>query len=123
MEYFGFGEYEFGDHRVIVPVREGISGTHRMNGIGIFWGKPVQNTKIINAKLEDFAPSILHMMGLQIPAHMDGRPLTEILRDDADLPPPDFGPAWEGKQVRYQSLDEDEEESIRQRLKDLGYVA
>lgn len=123
LEYFGFGEYEFGDHRVVVPVDRGISGTHRMNGIGLAWGKPIRAGKFEGARLEDLAPSILHLMDMPIPAHMDGRPLVETIRDDADLPAPRSGPAWEGTSGHTEGLSDGEEEAIRQRLKDLGYVA
>ncbi len=38
LEYFGFGEYEFGSHKIIESMRRGISGTHRMNGIFMAYG-------------------------------------------------------------------------------------
>lgn len=38
LEYFGFGEYEFGSHKIIESMRRGISGTHRMNGIFLAYG-------------------------------------------------------------------------------------
>jgi predicted AlkP superfamily phosphohydrolase/phosphomutase len=123
LEYFGFGEYEFGDHRVIVPVDRGISGTHRMNGIGIAWGKPIRSGSLQDARLEDLAPTILHLMGQSIPAHMDGRPMLEVLNEKADLSAPIISPAWEQDSGSTKGLNEDEERTIRQRLKDLGYVA
>jgi predicted AlkP superfamily phosphohydrolase/phosphomutase len=123
LEYFGFGEYEFGDHRVIASVQHGISGTHRMNGIGLAWGRPIRPGKLQDASLEDFAPTILHLMGLPIPAHMDGRPMLEMLRLDADLPAPQEGPAWEGRQAPTGDLTEEDAQIVRQRLRDLGYVS
>lgn len=122
LEYFGFGEYEFGDHRVVVPVMRGISGTHRMNGMGIAWGTPITAGKLRNARLEDLAPSILHTIGLPIPAHMDGRPLIEVFKKVADLPPPLQGPAWEGRKNPQGELSPEEEQEFRKRLRDLGYV-
>ncbi|MBN1667398.1 MAG: alkaline phosphatase family protein [Anaerolineales bacterium] len=123
LEYFGFGEYEFGDHRVIVPVERGISGTHRMNGIGLAWGAFIRPGKLEQARLEDLSPTILHLLGEPIPAHMDGRPLLEVLSDQAGFPVPSQAPAWDGKQPSSMNMSQDEEERIRQRLKDLGYVA
>jgi predicted AlkP superfamily phosphohydrolase/phosphomutase len=123
LEYFGFGEYEFGDHRIIVPVTRGISGTHRMNGIGLAWGKVIRPGILKDARLEDLAPTILHLMGQPIPAHMDGRLLLEILAEHASLPPPREGAAWKGRNPSNIELSQDEQERIRQRLKDLGYVA
>ena len=61
LEYFGFGEYEFGSHRVIEAMRRGISGTHRMNGIFAALGEPVQpGVEISGATLADLAPTVLH---------------------------------------------------------------
>ncbi len=84
LEYFGFGEYEFGSHKIIEPMRRGISGTHRMNGIFMAYGAGVRpGTVVENASLIDLAPTILHLMGEAVPAHMDGRVLSEALIDDA----------------------------------------
>ncbi len=123
LEYFGFGEYEFADNRVVAPLKRGISGTHRMNGIGIAWGKPIRSGRLENARLEDFAPTILHLLGLPVPAHMDGRPMLEILADDTSLPAVQYGPGWEDGDNPHLHLSIQEEDTIRQRLRDLGYVA
>lgn len=123
LEYFGFGEYEFGDHRILAQVKHGISGTHRMNGICIVWGDKISKGKLQDVSLKDFAPTILHLSGLPIPAHMDGRPMIEILREDAGFPAPENGPPWEGREFQEDDLSEDDEEKIRQRLRDLGYVS
>lgn len=123
LEYFGFGEYEFADNRVIAPLKRGISGTHRMHGIGIAWGSPIHSARLQQARLEDFAPTILHLMGLPVPAHMDGRPLLEILSGQAGLPEVQVGPGWEDGDNPELHLTSQEEDTIRQRLRDLGYVA
>jgi len=123
LEYFGFGEYEFGDHRVIAKIEHGISGTHRMNGISVVWGKPILATKFQGAKLEDIAPTILHLLGLSIPSHIDGRILLEILSEEANLNAPKIGQAFEVYQSSGDGLNEEDEQILRQRLRDLGYVA
>jgi predicted AlkP superfamily phosphohydrolase/phosphomutase len=123
LEYFGFGEYEFADNRVVAPLKRGISGTHRMNGIGIAWGKPIRSGKLKDARLEDFAPTILHLLGLPVPAHMDGRPMLEVLAEEAGLPRVQYGPGWEDGDNPELHLSIQEEDTIRQRLRDLGYVA
>jgi arylsulfatase A-like enzyme len=94
-----------------------------MNGIGLAWGAAVRHGILNDARLEDLAPTILHLMGQPIPAHMDGRLLLEILTEQACLPPPQEGTAWKGKQPSNKELSQDEQERIRRRLKDLGYVA
>ena len=42
LEYFGFGEYEFGSHKIIEAMERGISGTHRMNGIFLAYGAAIE---------------------------------------------------------------------------------
>jgi predicted AlkP superfamily phosphohydrolase/phosphomutase len=124
LEYFGFGEYEFGSNQIIEPMKRGISGTHRMNGIFLAYGENIRPGVILEkAHLADLAPTILYMMGLQVPVHMDGRVLREIFRDA-------FQPAliqpqnqWQGDPANDgQALTEKEKEILTRRLRDLGYV-
>jgi predicted AlkP superfamily phosphohydrolase/phosphomutase len=62
LEYFGFGEYEFGSHKIIEPMRRGISGTHRLNGIFMAYGAKIEpGVKIEGANLVDLAPTILRL--------------------------------------------------------------
>ena len=126
MEYFGFGEYEFGSNRVIEAMKRGISGTHRMNGVLLMRGEPVRpGGRIGDASLYDLAPTILHLMGEPVPSDMDGRVLTEALT----------APHSDPSRVRYvemetriqeaplgAGLDAEAEAIIVDRLRDLGYV-
>jgi predicted AlkP superfamily phosphohydrolase/phosphomutase len=127
MEYFGFGEYEFGSNQVIETMKRGISGTHRMNGTLIMYGTPVKSrVQVKNACLQDLAPTILHLMGEPIPSDMDGQVLTEALaREYADV-----------SSIRYvdsdraarelpvtQELSPEDESTLTDRLRSLGYVA
>jgi predicted AlkP superfamily phosphohydrolase/phosphomutase len=125
MEYFGFGEYEFGSHQVIEAMQRGISGTHRMHGMVLAYGPAVRPGVVVeNAQIVDLAPTILHVMGVPIPDSMDGRVLGEILADD-------FQPAQaSAKRHGWQSppggngsgLSEEEERLLLDRLSALGYV-
>lgn len=126
MEYFGFGEYEFGSNRVIEAMKRGISGTHRMNGVLLMHGEPVRpGGRIEDASLCDLAPTILHLMGEPVPSEMDGRVLTEALT----------APYSDPSRIRYVELEQRVQESpsgaeldaeaeaiIVDRLRDLGYV-
>ncbi len=83
LEYFGFGEFEFGSHKIIEPMRRGISGTHRMNGIFMAYGAAIQPGAVVEgASLYDLAPTILRLMGEAPVEQMDGRVLTETLAPD-----------------------------------------
>lgn len=125
LEYFGFGEYEFGSHRVIEAVKRGISGTHRMDGIFLAYGPGVQpGLEVKDAQIIDLAPTILHAMGEAVPEHMDGRVLEEIL---SDAPHPDQAPTqpdhWaHSSGDNGQGLTEEETQIISERLRSLGYM-
>jgi predicted AlkP superfamily phosphohydrolase/phosphomutase len=132
MEYFGFGEYEFGSNEIIESMQRGISGTHRPYGILLLWGKPVEaGATLEDAEIYDLAPTILHLMGEAVPSDMDGRVLTKALKPEyAELqermesstagetaglysPPPDEAD---------DDLSDKDEELIVERLRGLGYV-
>lgn len=123
LEYFGFGEYEFGDHRVIARVENGISGTHRMNGVFVVWGQKIRKVKIDGVSLEDLSPTSLHLLGLPVPSHMDGKVISGIFREDSGYGEPQIGPAWEDRSAPIGKLSKEEEMIIRKRMSDLGYVS
>jgi len=55
--------------------------------IGIFmaYGPDIKQAgKIENVSILDLAPTILHLMGLEISSDMDGRVLKEIFREGSD---------------------------------------
>ena len=124
LEYFGFGEYEFGSHKIVDPMKRGISGTHRMNGIFLAYGAAVRpGVEVEGASLVDLAPTILHMMSVPIPEHVDGRVLDELFL-------PDFEPAPVNGQHRShdeayslgEGLTEEEKQIVSERLRNLGYI-
>ena len=131
LEYFGFGEYEFGSHQIIESMRRGISGTHRMNGIFMAYGAAVQPGTIVeNASLYDLAPTLLHLMGEQVATHMDGRVLNEALAPDvlaavaerraareSDAEPSNGHTNGDGD-----TLSADDKKVLADRLRSLGYV-
>jgi predicted AlkP superfamily phosphohydrolase/phosphomutase len=125
LEYFGFGEYEFGSHKIIEPMKRGISGTHRMEGIFLAYGKAIRaGLRLSDAQIVDLAPTIMHLMGESVPDHMDGRVLSEILSDAFQ-----FGEVtrqrseWNGVSGDSDSQFTDEEaELLSERLRNLGYV-
>lgn len=127
LEYFGFGEYEFGSHRIIEPMRRGISGTHRLNGIFLAYGAAVRpGVTVEGAHLVDLAPTILHLMGEPIPDHMDGRVLAEALQDPAqartDAPRPQQ-PHWQPTDGgEGDGLSDEDRQILAERLRSLGYV-
>ena len=72
-----FGLADFG-HRDTVSMVYRYSGMHRDYGMLIMNGPGVrQGTWIEGAAIQDVAPTVLHTMGLPVPADMDGRVLED----------------------------------------------
>lgn len=126
LEYFGFGEYEFGSHKIIEAMERGISGTHRLNGTFMAYGANVQPGVVVDeARIIDLAPSILYLMGEPVPDHMDGRVLHEIFA-------PDFRPTPSTHSFQdlngqtggagHDELSPEEQQLLADRLRSLGYV-
>jgi predicted AlkP superfamily phosphohydrolase/phosphomutase len=127
MEYFGFGEYEFGSNAIIESMKRGISGTHRMQGIFSMWGKPVEKgVWLEDAQILDLAPTILHLSGLHVPAGMDGKVLVNALADGYKdyqiLEEPAEDVTDGGAPDPGGELSPEDEEILTNRLRDLGYV-
>jgi predicted AlkP superfamily phosphohydrolase/phosphomutase len=126
--YRTIGLHDFTTHRVISPAF-GPTGDHRMEGLFIADGPAfVPGSKLSNANLLDIAPTVLHLLGVPVPADMDGRVLSEILNpahvpdaaSSVDEPLPSSGPP-NGDSVPG-AYTEEEDAAIQQRLADLGYL-
>jgi len=58
--------------------------THRLDGMICLHGPAVrEGFTLSRARIEDVAPTIMHLLGLPVPAHMDGRVLSEALERNA----------------------------------------
>jgi predicted AlkP superfamily phosphohydrolase/phosphomutase len=134
MEYFGFGEYEFGSNQIIERMKRGISGTHRLNGMFLMWGKPVKaGAWLEGTRILDLAPTILTLLAQPVPADMDGRVLIEALIPEYVAFQPEIGsvsaktrsvpPSTPASSLPSDKLSDEDEELIVQRLRDLGYMA
>lgn len=103
------------------------SGDHRDYGIFIASGKHVQaQIELAGANIVDLAPTMLHLLDVPIPSDMDGKVLTQILQAGyLSSHPVRYTPAVdpEAAQANFPpTYSEEEEESIKARLKGLGYL-
>jgi predicted AlkP superfamily phosphohydrolase/phosphomutase len=98
-----------------------VPGSHDEKGILLARGPGIAaSTTVTDARLIDMTPTILHAMGLGVPADMDGRVLTEIFNEgereveelDMVLTP----------QSTESFLSQDEENQIKEKLKGWGYL-
>lgn len=103
-----------------------ISGNHNLKGILFMQGKDVKRGIQNNgANIIDLAPTILYLLQEPIPDDMDGRVLEQCMREERLLKQPiqfeesQIFAAREAERV----LSVEEEEMIKDRLRDLGYLS
>jgi len=121
-KHFGFEEDE-----LIVRSDYANSGNHRQDGIFVAWKKGgiKRGETVCGAEIIDVAPTALYLMGVPIPDDMDGRVLTEILDGAylADHPVRRQRPAApDGDQPPDGGYSDEDDEQVRRRLEDLGYL-
>ncbi|MBW7958991.1 MAG: alkaline phosphatase family protein [Candidatus Promineofilum sp.] len=124
-KYVSFGHADFGSNRVIEP-STGQTGHHHMEGVIGLRGPGVRHgATLTGASLLDPAPTILHYLGLPVPAYMDGHVLTDAFTEEFNADNPvHYSQVGPGDGTGSDSIyTDDEEELVMQKLRDLGYVA
>ena len=120
------GTLDLTSNKFITPVY-GNSGDHRMHGVILGRGPELRpGTRVEGARIIDYAPTILHSFGVEIPPDMDGRVLEEIFTEDYLARNPvrvsgEAGPDYHSPD-KPPLMTEEESDEIRQRLKALGYL-
>ncbi|WP_165071191.1 alkaline phosphatase family protein [Paludisphaera rhizosphaerae] len=122
-KYRTIGLHDFTTHKVIAPAF-GPTGDHRMEGVLIAGGPGIQQgTAPSGANLLDIAPTVLHLLGVPVPADMDGRVLDEVLTPDLAATAHQRDDNGDGSTAGVaSSYDEEDEAAIQSRLADLGYL-
>jgi predicted AlkP superfamily phosphohydrolase/phosphomutase len=124
MRYLDSG-IEFASNNLFLKV-DAVSGAHRTNGVFIFRspdGLNKDNLKGIS--IRDIAPTVLYLLGIPIPDDMDGRVITEIIAEEylSEHPIQSMQTSEKDsikREIGYESAID--EEMVRQRLADLGYL-
>ena len=100
------------------------TGCHRLEGILILHGADVTNADMGVAQMVDVAPTIMRLLGLPVPDDWDGRVLEAALGADAADPVAAGKEAHQGGETvaGKQAYSQEDEEEIRKRLKNLGYL-
>jgi predicted AlkP superfamily phosphohydrolase/phosphomutase len=96
----------------------GMNGSHRQHGVLVLAGDGVRPGVTTNADIVDPMPTLLHLLGEPIPAHVDGRVLTEVLTDSRAP----TRSRSERVAAPTRPLDRGEAAELRQRLEKLGYL-
>jgi predicted AlkP superfamily phosphohydrolase/phosphomutase len=97
-----------------------IEGTHRVEGVMALGGPHVRTGARLDANIADLTPTALAMLGLRVPADMEG----SVIQDAFDAPlrvehEPPIDKAAETHEEVYSAEDE---RILQQRLSDLGYL-
>jgi predicted AlkP superfamily phosphohydrolase/phosphomutase len=116
------------ESRPLVPGEDPriISGDHRLHGIFLMAGKPIQKgLKLSNARIIDLAPTILKLFRLPIPSDMDGSVLAEVFQEggiSTDLPFRINEVIESSDRQTDEGYSVKEQKAIAKRLRDLGYI-
>jgi hypothetical protein len=98
---------------------------HRDYGMLIMNGPGVrQRSAVEGAAIQDIAPTVLHTMGLPVPANMDGHVLESAFAEDyvASFPVEIGDPATSDADSGWTGYTEEGEKEIMDRLEGLGYL-
>lgn len=108
------------DSRLITRQIRGDSGCHRMDGLLIAWGAEVRSGRIAEgARITDLAPTILHLLGLPVPADMDGQVLTSLLTLARPVEIEEVAPVELDAEA---GLSAEDSAEVENRLRSLGYL-
>ncbi len=120
--------YEFGATSGVVFQQPASfeSGSHRENGIAVFAGPHFARQDWREPHvIVDIAPTLLRLLGVPIPAHMDGHILTEQITTEAQAAPPPGpvdSPTESFRAAAEVILTQEEEAELADRLRRLGYL-
>lgn len=123
MRYLPLGSADFTSNKFIVDAF-GISGCHRMEGVMIANGATVKRgIDAVRTSIYDVTPTILYLLGYDVPEDMDGKVLSQIVSEEYRLATPVRFAAQEMPQgadeVEFTAA---ENEEIIERLRSLGYM-
>jgi len=103
-----------------------LSGNHTMHGVLIAKGKDIRpEAQIDGARIIDLAPTILHLLGLPVPAYMDGHVLADLFQSEPKPVMLEGGLEANSAATTLSPqpvYSHEEEEEVEARLKALGYL-
>lgn len=120
------GDAVFGEDLKVDASEYPHTGTHRLEGVFIAKGPYIRPHREVRADIMDLAPTIMYTLGEAIPPNMDGRVLREIFEEGVPEPLNVRSEISKGKVAVTKGgttpLSEEEERSIGERLRSLGYL-
>jgi predicted AlkP superfamily phosphohydrolase/phosphomutase len=98
-------------------------GSHRVAGMVALAGPSAAAGATIAAGIEDVAPTVLYLMGEQIPLDLEGRVLQEaVAAETLQERPPLYGDSGPVEVGHAESYSPGEAAEVESRLRDLGYL-
>jgi predicted AlkP superfamily phosphohydrolase/phosphomutase len=105
------------------PIR-GRGGGHTMRGIFLAHGPGIKRGHVIkDACLFDLAPTILHALGVPVPACMDGKVLLDIWEEQRPVIYAEDSEAAFAQEEAVHVFSDDEQATLEERLRNLGYIS
>ncbi|MBE9571856.1 MAG: alkaline phosphatase family protein, partial [Proteobacteria bacterium] len=100
------------------------SASHRSNGILFLCGPWIKNTgKLPTKEIIDIVPTVMYLLDEEIPDDYDGRVILESIKNEvASQKMVRHGRAKEETVRSVKEYDEEDEQKVSKRLKDLGYL-
>lgn len=116
----GYGIKRALDRSEFVVECDSLHTGHTEEGLVVLDGDIVQKRKRIEAKLVDFMPTVLCVLGVEIPEDVDGRVLSGALKEEfLSENPPRFRKPKRIERAREAGV---EDEEVNERLRQLGYL-
>jgi predicted AlkP superfamily phosphohydrolase/phosphomutase len=117
------GTLDLTSNKFITPVY-GNSGDHRMHGIFLGRGPELRRgMRVEGARIIDYAPTILHSFGVEVPADMDGRVLEQAFTEEyMQRNPVRLTDAAFAEAEKAGAMTDEESDEIRERLRGWGYL-
>lgn len=109
----------------IIDYDTGYNGAHVRDGILFGYGDSIQKgISIKNASILDITPTILHLLDVPIPSDIDGKVLKEIFNPESSEFKREvhFTEVKESKDIVCESMVEEEDQRVKDRLRGLGYI-
>ena len=124
MTHKPLGTLDLTSNKFMTPVY-GNSGDHRMHGIMLGRGPDLRRgIDVEGARIIDYAPTILHTFGVEVPSDMDGRVLEEIFTEEfMNKNPVRVSDTLSGAESeKLGAMTDEESQEIRERLRGWGYL-
>lgn len=111
----------------VLSKRPNVAGAHRPDGVFLARGEGIkENVSLGQQSILDIAPTVLHSLGLGIPSDLEGCVPESVYREEWLQR---FPVEVSGKTIAREStgesssgMDEEEEEAVMERLRELGYI-